>query len=65
MIWRSSGKVGFGIFKKTVVALYCDYKGNVAGLFKCNVCQTGTGCNPQECPLPDAVCSSNDGLGNA
>lgn len=48
MIWRSSGKVGFGIFKKTVVALYCDYKGNVAGLFNCNVCQIGgTGCNPQ------------------
>lgn len=65
LIWRSSTKVGFGIVGKKVVALYCETKGNVKGRFNCNVCKKNIGCDATKCPLPNAVCSSEDGQGNA
>jgi hypothetical protein len=64
MIWRSTTKVGFGVQGDRVVALYCP-KGNVKGRFACNVCKAGAGCDANKCPLPDSVCSSKDGEGNA
>lgn len=64
LIWRSSAKVGFGVAGTKVVALYCD-RGNVRGRFACNVCKQNAGCDSTRCPLPDAVCSSTDGAGNA
>jgi len=64
MIWRSTKKVGFGVEGDRVVALYCP-KGNVKGRFACNVCAPDVGCDANRCPLPDSVCSSTDGEGNA
>jgi len=57
-------KVGFGVQGDRVVALYCP-KGNTKGRFACNVCKAGAGCDAAKCPLPDSVCSSKDGEGNA
>lgn len=65
MIWRSSTKVGFGVSGTHVVALYCDTRGNDEGRFACNVCRKGEGCDASRCPMPDSVCSSSDGQGNA
>lgn len=65
MIWRSSTKVGFGVSGTHVVALYCDTRGNDEGRFACNVCRKGEGCDASRCPMPDSVCSSTDGQGNA
>lgn len=65
LIWRSSTKVGFGVYGTHVVALYCDTRGNDEGRFACNVCRKGQGCDASACPMPDAVCSSSDGQGNA
>jgi hypothetical protein len=64
MIWRSTTEVGFGISGRAVVALYCP-KGNVRGRFACNVCPKGVGCSAEKCPVPNAVCSSTNGEGNA
>jgi len=65
MIWRSSTKVGFGRAGYNVVALYCDTRGNDEGRFACNVCPKGVGCDINSCPMPQTVCSTDDGLGNA
>lgn len=65
MIWRSSTKVGFGRAGNHVVALYCDTRGNDEGRFACNVCEKGVGCDTASCPMPQTVCSTSDGQGNA
>jgi hypothetical protein len=65
MVWRSSTTVGFGVSGTHVVALYCDTRGNDEGRFACNVCRKGVGCDAASCPLPQTVCSSSDGQGNA
>lgn len=65
MIWRSATRVGFGVHGNHVVAVYCQTRGNVLGRFNCNVCPSPGGCDAQQCPMPEAVCSSDDGHGNA
>jgi len=64
MIWRSSTKVGFGVYGTKVVALYC-IKGNVKNNFECNVCKANVGCDAVKCPEADAICSSTNGEGRA
>jgi hypothetical protein len=65
MIWRSATRVGFGRTGNHVVAVYCETPGNVLGRFQCNVCPAKVGCDAQRCPEAAAVCSSDDGHGNA
>jgi len=65
LIWRSSTKAGFGYYNNDVVALYCNTRGNDEGRYACNVCRSGKGCDESKCPLPQTVCSTNDGQGNA
>lgn len=61
MVWRSTGKVGFGVRGKWVVAWYCEVQGNTGGPsgFRANVGKTCVVEGINECYTDRALAAHN------